>query len=223
MRREASVIRTALLSLFALVGVFLAPVFAAGSEGSYACVERSFLEGKYDAVVDGAEALLAARSGPRDELYYLAGISQLKLKEYAEARTSFQEVITRYGGSRRVIRTYDEALSLFPDNRNTAVVYYRLADAYAKAGNGDKAQYYFESARMVSPLSFEAKHPPVVQPKPVQPPVTKQPAERQAAVAAPAVSNSALPVSIQVGSFKNRVNAESVVAKLGGEGRETQL
>lgn len=207
------------------VAALHAAAYAESPRAAIASAERLFLEGRYQDVVDTVNRLPGGRAADMDELYYLAGTSELKLARYGDARQMFQDIISEYPGCPRAfdaylglgdsyllegnaaaaVTVYENTLAAFPDHRNTPTVYYRLGEAYAKAGDADKAQYYFDSARLVAPLAFEAKAAPAV-------------AARAVAQQKPASAAQEKPVSIQVASFRNKDNANNFVDRLSAEG-----
>lgn len=224
---------------------FQTPVCADSGRATLASVEKLFLEGRYQDVIDIADRFTGSRSTDKSEVYYLAGISELKLGRSSDARQSFQDIISDCPGCPRAfdayvglgdayllegnpaaaITVYDNTLAAFPDHRNTAVVYYRLSEAYAKAGDAGKSQYYFDSAKLVAPLAFEAKSAPVVVLRTTQVvPATSRPAAPAVQAAPgrvqqkPEASAPEKHVSIQVASFKNKDNANKFVDRLSVEG-----
>jgi tetratricopeptide (TPR) repeat protein len=109
-------------------------------------VDKLFLEGRYERAITEADILIDARSYGRDQLYYIKGLSQLKLERFEGARESFDAIITKLPSSKLVfdaylskadsyhlegrnaeaIRAYNEIIQIFPDDKNLAVVYKRL-------------------------------------------------------------------------------------------------
>lgn len=232
--------RIVLVILFLVFFISLVGV-AEGSSSSFGKVERLFLEGKYESAVSEAERLITARSSNEDEIVYLKALSELKLNRFDDARKDFSYIISRFQSSRRIfdsylgiadssflesktesaIKEYNEVVDKFPNDRNIAVVYYRLADAYKKIGVSDKALFYSEKARKASPLSFEYKAAPyngaVSGPTPGEikemPPVPKpKELSRTAGIKG---------FSVQVGSFKSKRNADKLAQKLMGRGYDS--
>lgn len=233
MKRTAAAVRALCAVGLILAGVSCAVPSRAETAGqALADIERLFLAGRYQEVIEAAGRSVNERSPRKDEFYYLAGASELKLGRYSDARASFQDIISECPGCARsfdayvglgdayllennpaaAISVYENALAAFPDHKNTAVVYYRLGDAYGKAGDAGKSHYYFDSARMVAPLAFESKTPPVIVPRPPAP--ASAVAQARAAEPAPPARH----VSIQVASFKGRENANRFVDRLTAEG-----
>lgn len=222
--------------------LFLAVSSACASKGDVARVERAFMEGRYDAAVSEADRLIASRYGPAEELYYLKGLSELKLGRFDAARKSFKYIESKYPGSRKTfdarlgtgdsymlagdlssaVGIYVGMLDTFRSDRNLPIVYSRLANCYQGLGVKDKAEYYQKMASESAPLSFEAKG---------------QTAVTQARAATSKVSNirpkdsyemdvamaTGQAMSVQVGSFKNRRNAEKLAKKLAASGYESRI
>lgn len=219
--------------------LLLAAAHADVSGVTVSSVELMFLEGEYQDVIDSAAALIGSRSYRRDELYYLKGVSEMKTQRYAAARESFREIVCGYPSSARVfdasvgtgdtyllegnipqaVRSYEETLAGFPEHKDRAVLYYRLSEAYAKSGDAGKSQYYFDSARLVAPLSFEPVVPCAVTPKELPgDPVAglKQPSRKTE-------PSSTGRLSVQVGSFKSKSNADTCAVKLSRQGFESYI
>jgi hypothetical protein len=85
------------LSKFAMAVLafsLLTTVFAA--EDDLHSLQELFLRGEYAAVVEKTKTLLPRARYDRDGLLYLQGLSALKLKETDLARSSLDELTTRY-------------------------------------------------------------------------------------------------------------------------------
>ena len=212
------------------------PAHAETRQTSFSQIEKLFLEGKYEKVIYEADRLISSKYQLRDDVYYLKGLSELKLNRFNEARQSFQRIISRYAVSKRVfdaylgvgdayflegnidgaIKTYNEILNRFPNDKNIGIVYNRLGGCYKRIGSSDKARYYLDKAKQISPLSFETK---------TSQNITE---ERQISMTSsqdPQFVPTKIPrnesrgyASVQVGSFKNRKNAEKLAMKLSREG-----
>lgn len=116
-------------------------------EATFSRAERMFLEGRYEKAVEEAEALIEARASNRAEVYYLKGLSELKLNKFKDARCDFNEILERYAGSKRSFdanvgigdsyllegntisaeRIYEKVLADYPDDRNITMVRERLS------------------------------------------------------------------------------------------------
>lgn len=202
----------------------------AGSDIAY--VEKLFLQEKYEKAIRESGILIDARARQRDELYYIKGLAELKMGRFDPARDSFRRVISQYVRSKRMldayvgigdayllegdageaIRHYNEALDKFPDDTNISIVYYRMAEALKSSGSSEKAKQYFDKARAMSPFSFEAKSP------------FSCPVMDSAVKTKPSPSGeSSAHISVQVGCFNNKRNAERLVKKLSREGYESYI
>ena len=194
--------------------------YAESGRSTLAKVERLFLEGRYEKVIQEIDFLIDSRSSQRDELYYIKGLSRLKLDRFKEAREDFERVISRFPRSRRVfdayvgvgdsyflegntnaaIRTYQDILNRYSHNVNISAVYYRLGNCFKNIGSYDNAKEHFDKVKGLSPLSFEARMAPGIASKKVQ------------------RSKADDYLSVQVGSFRNKKYAERLAHKLVKEG-----
>lgn len=210
--------------------------YAETRQTSFSQIEKLFLESKYERVIYEADRLISSKYQLRDDVYYLKGLSELKLSRFNEARQSFQRIISRYAMSKRVfdaylgvgdayflegnidaaIKVYNDILNKFPSDKNIGIVYNRLGDCYGRTGSSDKAKYYLDKAKQVSPLGFETKavhniteerHVSITSSQEQQFVPTKIPRNESRGYA-----------SVQVGSFKNKKNAEKLAMKLSREG-----
>lgn len=192
--------RSAAIIIIFIIGLF-GPASYAGDE--IAVLEKSFLEGKYEKAVLVAQDLIDSRSRQRYEVYYLKGLSEMKLNRFADARASFQDIIDKYPRTSRVfdarvgigdsyllegkkdnaIRIYKEIMEKFPEDKNIAIVKSRL----------DKNAVNTEIAQEKT----------VVQARDI-----------------PRGESGGF-TSIQVGSFKNSRNAEKLSQKLSSQGFES--
>lgn len=197
--------------------------------------EKLFLEGRYEQTVSAADKLIERGARDKDELYYLKGLSQLKLKRFESARQSFKLLLSKYPRSNRIfdanvgigdsyllennpgkaINIYDDMLSKFPNDRNVGVLYDRLTCSHKKMGNDTKVEEYNAKLNAASPLSFEAssvesqvRHPA---PTGTRGPVSNFTAKTSASEASGGNN------SVQVGCFKNKKNAEKLRKKLSKE------
>ena len=64
-------------------------------------VEALMMGGDYAAAALQADAAIRSHSGRADELYYLKGLSELKLDRFADARQSFGAILKRHPGSKK--------------------------------------------------------------------------------------------------------------------------
>lgn len=198
---------------------FLAP--ASYVSGDMIQLEKLFLEGRYEKAISEADDLIGSRSRQRDEVYYLKGLSELKLQRFGEARRSFQNILDRYPGSGRAfdayvgmgdsyiledrassaLKEYEEASRRFPRDNNIVTVYSRMSDCYAKLGDKAKEEEYSQKSRgiKVPTIPETVTH-------------TKDVPRGETGY-----------ISVQVGSFKNKKNAEKMVRKLSREGFEAYV
>lgn len=223
-RVKGQAIRVKLL-LFSLAlsafGFQLSPVHAEPGHASFAQAEKLFLEGRYEHVIYRVDELIASGSRQVDELLFLKGLAQLKSNLFKDARVSFRRVISKFPKSKRAfdahigvgdsyflgsddidaaISAYQDILNRYPNDKNIPVVYYRMGNCFKKIGSNDKAAEYFNKVKTLAPLSFESRMiPGFVSSKVPQ-----------------AASKGHF--SVQVGSFKNKRNAEKLVSKLSKEG-----
>lgn len=214
----------------------------AASRMNFAGVEKLFLEGKYDAVITQSDVLIKSGAARKDEIYYMKALSQLKLNRFADARASFEYIISNYrwsknlfdvymglgdshlleGQASKALGVYNEMASKFPSDKNIAIVYSRMSSCYAKMGLSDKANYYANMAKREAPLSFEANSTPVAV-KSVQE-TTRVSGTRPVHVqASSAVISGPGVYSVQVGSFKSKRNADKLCNKLSACGYESYI
>jgi len=218
-----NMVRILILSLITL----LASGAAYSAEADISAVEKFFLEGKYGKAIAEADDLIDGRARHRDELYYLKGLSELKTGKFKDARQSFEHIISKYRHSARVfdahmgigdayflegdpkeaLGVYDGITRTFPKDRNISVVYERIAECHNKLGMLGKAKEYMSKTKDAP--SFSPKRE-----QPTQPgrPVLKVPKELH-------VEEGQL-FSVQVGSFRNKRNAERLIRRLLRNGYE---
>jgi cell division septation protein DedD len=211
--------------------------------------------GDYRGALSEAESAIRSHRGRAEDLYYLKGLSELKLGRYADARESFGQALKRYpnpkkafdarlgmGDSYMLEGSLNDAVGAylgiardFPADANIVLVYSRLASCYKALGVNDKAEHYRQMSQGLPPVTAGA----MAQDRPVRP----GPAGPQAPVTtnvttkshrpSPAVSAEPEPVdlimstgreiSVQVGSFRNRKNAEKLARKLASAGFDSRV
>ena len=165
------------LKVVALAMIFTFTLSASHAESNISQLETLFLEGRYEKVVSEADRLIDSKSYNKEEVYYLKGLSLLKLNKFRAGRESLEKVIS---GSKRPKRAFDahaaigdsyfldgdveKAIELYEDilkryrgDKDVSSVYYRLGNCYRKIGQEDKARGYFDRVRESSPSSFEAR------------------------------------------------------------------
>jgi tetratricopeptide (TPR) repeat protein len=166
----------------ALITCDLQLTTACADSGGFEHAEKLFLEGRYERAANEAGRLIDAKAARRDELYYLKGLSELKSRRYKDARSSFEELLSRYPESALALdahvgigdsylleddngkahKVYSEVLEKFPQSKNISWVYYKLGVCYKKMGSDDRARQYFGKVKDYSPGSFEARMIPEI-------------------------------------------------------------
>lgn len=230
-----------------LVGVILFTILYSLSPNAYASTsaERAdelFLEGKYDLAMMEADKAISADSGKRYELYYLKGLSALKLNKFVEARKSFEYVMEHYsrsdraldsyigigdayyleGNTQGALRSYKAAADAFADNKNIVVVRQRITECLARPGVRERAKEYTETG------SVEAGPAAAGSAKKRKESVNFTPRKKAAVIIEPLTQEESPKAgtgqfSVQVGSFKNRSNAFKLVSKLSARRYEARL
>ncbi|MDD5428316.1 MAG: SPOR domain-containing protein [Candidatus Omnitrophica bacterium] len=206
------------ITIFALlIGFNLQPA-AAYAESDIAVVEKPFLEGRYDRAIYEAKRLIDERARNRHEIYYLKGLSELKLGRFDDARKSFDEIVSRYSKSSRAFdahvgigdayflegnmngaaKAYEEVKAKFPNDKNIAIVDARLNDCRKRGGSAQSSPP-IESSLPVKSKPVAARQPDIVTPEIPQ-------------------NGSQGYFSVQAGGFKNHRNAERLSAKLKAAG-----
>ena len=192
----------------------IAPSYA---EPEISVLEKPFLEGRYDRVASDAKRMIDERCRMRYEVYYMKGLSELKLGRYKDARQSFGEIVSRYsrlnrtfdayvgigdsyfleGNMDNALKAYTEAREKFPSDKNISIIDARLSDCRKKG------------AVAVSPDDSEEIHNAVDNLK-ILPSGIPQ-------------SESKGYISVQAGCFKNHRNAEKLSARLIAAGYESYV
>ncbi|MBN2453099.1 MAG: SPOR domain-containing protein [Candidatus Omnitrophica bacterium] len=224
--------KSGIIFLSALIAVFAMAQPALASSAGTLRVNKLFLEGKYAAAISESEAIIASSASSKDEVYYLKGLSELKSGKFDNARASFNSIIYRYprskvlfdaylgiGDSYLLQADYDKALAeyglimkKFSRDKNMPIVHSRMARCYAAMGAREEAEYYSGMASRCAPLSFEARMKPVVG-APVR--------DLRPAAAVSDTGSVRESLSVQVGSFKNKRNADKLARKLANSGYES--
>lgn len=215
----------------------LSPV--SGSESGYAAAEKYFLEGNYKSAISKSDELIDSGSGRKDELYYLKGLSELKVNKFSAARASFNHIISNYSWSKKVFDArlglgdsyflegnsakaagiYDDMIERYPTDKNIAIVYSRLSAIYAGTGARNKADSYHAMVKSKAPHSFEAKSAPVANPKPQ----SQGPAPAGLAAIFSGSEAKKNGYSVQAGSFKSKRNADRLARKLAAHGYKSYV
>ena len=184
------------IRLSALILALLIQV-GANAEGasavSYASVEKMFLKGDYAGAAKGAGELIESSSASRrekEEAGYIKALSLLKTGRFKDARDSFKQFLSEYPKSKRA---FDIEIG--------------IGDTYLLEGDVDKAAKIYQDIlnRYPNDKNIIIVHHRL------------RDCHKQAGSDEKAMEYFSY-FSIQVGSFKNRRNAERYAAKLSGEG-----
>ncbi len=209
---------------------------AAGFQPSAYCAEseimeaeKAFLEGHYEKAINESGRLIDARSRQRDELYYLKGLSELKLNKFNDSRKTFETLLSKYPRSKRGLdarlgigdayflegryneagKEYNTALSAFPKDKNISVVYQKLGECSKKIGTDDKTR-----VPVLSNLPMQAQAGGSAVESNFTSRTSFVPQE------VPRGEQTSV-ITVQVGSFKNKRNAENMSQKLHRLGYES--
>jgi len=243
---QISNIKIPIIALTMFSVLFVSASYARTAVESLPQVEKLFMEERYESVVSEAARLIDAGSHGREELFYLKGLSQMRLARYGEARETFEYMVKRYPRGKRAfdgcigigdayflegkypdsITAYNEALSNYPDYKNSSIAYYKIGGAYRKLGNADKGGEYFNRVKDSSPLGFESKMIPkdlaaanaekIWKPEPKNEPKTES-------LEYSSVINTGDYYYVQAGYFKSRDNAVKLTEKLKQAGYDSYL
>lgn len=184
-----------------LVSGFLSanPAYADRDAPTYKYVEKLFLEGKYERVAREADSLIEARAVEPGEAYYIKGLSYLKLVKFSEARDCFETVIAKFPRSKKVFDAnvgIGDSYLLAGDTDSAAKIYNKILNQF-----GDDKNIAVVHSRLAGYCGKAAS------------------AEK----AAPPISRTSGYFSVQVGSFKNRSNAERLAHKLHRAGYDSYM
>lgn len=229
------------------VTIILFTILCSLSPNTYALTssdraEELFLEGKYDLAIVEADKAISADSGKKYELYYLKGLSALKLNKFGEARKSFEYVTERYprsdraldsyigigdayyleGNTQGALRSYKTAADAFADDKNIVVVRQRITECLTKPKTMERVKEYSE-ARPV-----ESVHAAAGSVKKRKESVNFYPKKKTVVIIEPTAQEEISKAgtgkfSVQVGSFKSRSNASKLVLKLSARRYEARL
>lgn len=184
--------------------------------------EELFLKGEYQKAIEAADKAMDSDSGKKYELYYLKGLSWLKLEKFAQARKDFEYVLDKYprsgraldsyvgigdayfleGNTQGALRSYRSAADAFPDDKNIDIVRQRINDCMTRSVV-QPAEKEYDTAKPVvkkkESVNFTAKkkHPRIETP-----------------VKEPTIREGGGYFSVQVGSFKSKSNASRLASKL---------
>lgn len=195
--------KRSLIFIFVLFSAlsFQMPAYCAESE--IVSAETAFLEGKYDKAIYEAKRLIDARSRNRDELYYIKGLSELKIGKFDDARQSFEDLLSKYQRSRR---TFDAHVG--------------IGDSYLLEGNRSEAVKRYKEVLIKFPND---KNICIVQQKIKEAETPDSVSTPKSSFMTPEIprSEQGSAISVQVGSFKNKRNAEHMSQKLHSAGYES--
>jgi tetratricopeptide (TPR) repeat protein len=234
-RSKAGPLYRSILLISAIIFIAARASYAS-SRVDFFAVEKLFLEGKYDVVIRESAALIRAGSSKRDELYYLIALCELKTGKFKGARDSFNFIISQYtwskrlfdarlglgdsylleGEHRKALDIYNEIIRRYPKDKNIAIVYARLSACYTAIGDHNKVNQCMNIVKSLAPYSFEAKAVMAVQALP-----SRQKPEQ--IISPQPVSAPKGKCSVQVGSFKNKRNADRLARKLAGQGYDSYV
>jgi tetratricopeptide (TPR) repeat protein len=221
-----------LLLIAFLFSIFNFQIQASAATIDREYVEKLFLEEKYDRAAVEAGKLIDENASRRDELYYIKGLSEIKMGKLAEARKDFEYIIERYSGSKRLfdahvgigdayllegnktgaLRSYNAALEEFPDNKNIAVVRQRIDSCRSGVTVATPVSYTKEDTIVYPPQKAEARISPRAEDVNFTPKAIL-----------PASVKGGGYFSVQVGSFKSMVNAQKLSTKLSRKGYESRV
>lgn len=210
------------------------PLLAGGVRTNLAAIEKHFLEGDYNTVISETDSLISAGYGKKDELYYFKGMSELKTNRFSAARQSFDYIINKCswsskvfeanlgigdsylleGNNAKALSAYNDMADKYGSNKNISIVYGRLSLCHSKMGVGSKAASYHDMVKDKAPLSFEARSA-----APIAEHNQLGPAKRITYTAGQDKGKC----YVQVGSFKDKRNADRLARKLVSQGYESRI
>jgi tetratricopeptide (TPR) repeat protein len=171
--------------------------------------------------VSQAQRLIDGRSRRIDEIRYLKGLSELKLGRFNDARESFNYIISKYPNSKKVFDAQlgiGDSYMLAGDLDSAAGIYQGMLDKFRSNDNIQIIRSRLASCRNSPGLTAKTA---VVQPRPAATvkakAVPKVPEELDLIMATGEL------FSVQVGSFKNRSNADRLAQKLAAAGYESRV
>jgi tetratricopeptide (TPR) repeat protein len=159
------------------------------AENDISVVEKPFMEGRYDRTVYEAQKLIDGRARQGYEIYYLKGLSELKLGRFKDARQSFDAIISKYSSSNRAFDAYagiGDSYFLEGDPVNAAKIYHEIKEKFP----------YDKNITIIDSRLNDCRDRPASMPP-------------QSVIEAPKGY-----FSVQAGCFKNKRNADKLSAKL---------
>lgn len=199
----------------AVLAVVFSMIFGSYSilyaESEIAKAEKAFLEGNYQKAIAEADRLIEEHCRQRDEVYYIKGMSELKTGRYGDARESFDKILTNYQRSKR---SFDadmgiaDSYFLESNTQRAALLYKDIIIRYPENNNLKLARSRLEACPKGSAIDrvrAEENAGPKALPSSADAPKMKE--ERE--------GNE---TTIQVGSFKNKRNAQELNRRLLAKG-----
>lgn len=187
--------------------------------------EEAYLKGDYKSCVNICESITRFYKNPAklDSIYYLEGLSYLKLKNFSKARIAFDKILdgnptSSFAGDSILgvadsffcEGDFENAASLYGRitqnsglSRLHSISYYRLAKIAEKLKKENEAAAFLEKLKKDYPLSLEA-----------------QSLNDACAISPPGEGENNL---VQVGSFKVKKNAEKLCDRLNDTGYDAYI
>jgi len=171
------------ITLFALVSFLLFNISAGARSVSKAefmeDVNTLFLKEDYSAFIRETETevgrIKLARK-EKKEVFYLMGLSYMKLGSFVKARASFSDILGMKGEEFdedahigiadsyfheknyvKAIKSYKTILNMYPESERLAGAYHNLGISYKAVKNTQKADYYLNKVKREYSSSFEAE------------------------------------------------------------------
>lgn len=184
--------------------------------------DKAFMSGDYSQALEIYEKILTQYPGTGyyQQIVYYQGLSYLKQDDWERGRDCFIQLLKLgrkakvdldqaqlsladsfflQGDIEQAFLEYRKVTVDYPKTQYLATVYYQLGQCCRKQGRWEQTKYYFQKIRQDYPLSFEAKNLDQL------------------------LLNEALFFEIQVGSFKNKKNANQLCNKLLSSGYQTYV
>lgn len=202
--------------IFAIAGVLLFNMAALGAAIDPRA-EELFLKGDYDSAINECRNFISRYpSAGLARIYYIEGISSLKLEQYADAKSALNLLILKYPNSNLAIGakigladayfmeadfanaaiSYEGLLKLTKKPDQAPQIYFKLAKAYQKLGRFEEAKDNFKKVRDGFPLCLESRY------------------------AADSLKDGDFFFTVQVGAFVDKANAQRLCDKVKEKGFE---
>ncbi|MDD3905478.1 MAG: SPOR domain-containing protein [Candidatus Omnitrophica bacterium] len=212
-------VKVKVLMGFAFIFISTAAFGLSTAGADVVSVEKLFLEGRYERAVREADHAINERARQRDEIYYLKGISELRLARFKEARQSFDALISKYKKSARFFDAHigiGDSYFLAGDTENAARIYNEIKAKFPSCGNIPLVNSRLEDCRKKGVPMTASAPTAIAVPAVITPSIAEK----------PDASGDAGPkkdISVQIGSFKNRRNAERLSAKVCAKGYDARV